>query len=54
MSNQRITCSVDTCAHHGHGDTCKLNGIVVTPSTGCGCDVEKCDESMCCSFSPKI
>ena len=54
MGKQTITCSVETCTHHGKGDVCKLGSIVVTPSTGCGCDVEKCEESMCCSFSPEI
>lgn len=54
MGKQTITCSVEACAHHAKGDVCKLGSIVVTPSTGCGCDVETCEESMCCSFSPEV
>ena len=54
MSGQKINCSVDTCVHHEKGDKCKLNGIIVTPSTGTGRDVKKSEESMCGSFTAQV
>ena len=53
LGNQKINCSVDSCEHHGKGDKCKLSGIVVTPSTGAGTDVQKSEDSMCGSFSAR-
>jgi hypothetical protein len=53
MTGQRINCSVDTCVHHDKGDKCRLSGIVITPSTGAGRDVQKSEDSMCCSFTPQ-
>lgn len=54
MAKQKISCSVDSCAHHGQGDKCKLSGIVVMPSTGTGDDAKRSEDSMCCSFRPDM
>ena len=51
-NNQRINCSIKSCAYNREGLDCELGSIEVAPvsgSSGCSC----ARESMCSSYSCK-